>query len=173
MRTPKFLSLLVIALLPLLGACKAHERAEYAEGGAPAQATEKEQPGTNQPNDLNPVSAQTYIDDVTLGHKVGSDGMIAAADQGDDFAPGDPIFLTMKVGDAPAGSEVKVVWYGPGEMKVKEESKAVNPGDTYLTFQAANTGSWQKGDYRAEVWVGDEKVNQQELQIVDHSEAGR
>jgi hypothetical protein len=99
--------------------------------------------------------------------------MIAAADQGDDFAPGDPIYLTMKVGDAPAGSEVKVVWYGPGEMKVKEESKAVNQGDKYLTFEAANTGSWQKGDYRAEVWIGDEKVNQQELQIVDQSEAGK
>jgi len=173
MRTPKLLSLLAIALLPLLGACKAHERAEYTAGGAPPQATEKEQAGTNQPNDLNPVSAQTYVDDVTLGHKVGSDGMIAAADQGDDFAPGDSIFLTMKVGDAPAGSEVKVVWYGPGEMKVKEESKQVNQGDTYLTFQAANTGSWQKGDYRAEVWIGDEKVNQQQLQIVDQSEAGR
>jgi hypothetical protein len=172
MRTPKLLSLLVIALLPLLGACKAHDRAEYTEGGAP-QATEKEQAGTQQPNDLSPVSAQTYVDDVTLGHKVGSDGMIAAADQGDDFAPGDPIFLTMKVGDAPAGSEVKVVWYGPGEMKVKEESKAVNQGDKFLTFQAANTGSWQKGDYRAEVWIGDEKVNQQQLQIVDHSEAGK
>jgi hypothetical protein len=174
MRAPKLMALLVISLLPLWTACKAHERAEMAEGTEPApQATEKEVPGTNSPNDVNPVSAQTMIDDVTIGHKVGSDGMIAAADQGDDFAPGDPVFITMKVGDAKAGSSVKVAWYGPGEVKVKDEEKTVNPGDSYLTFEAANTGSWKKGDYRAEVWIGDEKVNQQQFQIVDRSEAGR
>jgi hypothetical protein len=160
----------MISALPLLGACKAHE---YDEGGSATQATEQEQPGANQPGDLNPVEAQIMVDDVTIGHNVGSDGLIAAEDQGDDFAPGDPVYLTMKIADAPANSQVKVVWYGPGEMKVKEEAKSVNPGDKFVTFQASNTGSWPKGDYRAEVWIGDEKVNQQQFQIVDQMEAGR
>ena len=174
MRTPKLLALLMIFALPLFAACEARERAEMTdEKGGYSEPTEKEQPGANQPGDLNPVEAQTMIDDVTIGHKVGADGMIAAEDQGDDFAPGDSVYLTMKVGDAPAGSQVKLVVYGPGETKVKEEAKAVNPGDHHLTFQAANTGSWQKGDYRAEIWIGDEKVNQQQFQIVDRSESGR
>jgi len=174
MKTPKFMTLLVIAVLPLLGACKAHERAEMAEKGpVPTEATEKEIPGTNNPNDLNPVTAQTMLDDVTLGHNVSADGTIPAADQGDDFAPGDSIYLTMKVGDAKAGSAVKVAWYGPGEMKIKDEAKTVNPGDQYLTFEAANTSSWKKGDYRVEVWIGDEKVNHQEFNITDKSEAGK
>lgn len=68
---------------------------------------------------------------------------------------------------------MKVVWYGPEEMKLKEEQKTVNPGDEYLTFQAANTGDWQKGDYRVEIWIGDEKVNQQQFQIVDETAAGK
>ncbi|HEX9943667.1 MAG TPA: hypothetical protein VGG03_16780, partial [Thermoanaerobaculia bacterium] len=119
------------------------------------ETIEKEVAGANQPNDLNPVEAQTMVDDVTIGHKVGSDGMIAAADQGDDFAPGDPIYITMKVGDAPAGSKVKVVWYGPGEKKIDEEEKTVPQGQQYLTFyQAPGKSFWGKGDYRAEVWIG-------------------
>jgi hypothetical protein len=173
MKTPKTMALLMISALPLFAACETSDRAEMTEGSAPTQAIEQEVPGANQPNDLNPVEAQTMVDDVTLGHKVGVDGMIAAADQGDDFPPGHPVFVTMKVGDAPAGSAVKAIWYGPDEMKIKEEQKAVVEGDRYLSFEAANTGSWEKGDYRVEIWVGDEKVNQQQFQIVDDTEAGK
>jgi hypothetical protein len=173
MTTSRITSLLLLAALPLFGACKAHDRAEVTEGNVPSQATEKEIPGTNSPNDLSPAKAQTYIDDVTIGHNVSSDGTIAAADQGDDFAPGQPIYITMKVADAPAGSQVKVAWYGPGETKIKDEQKTVNAGDKYLSFEAANTASWQKGDYRAEVWIGDEKVNTQQFNVTDQSKAGK
>ena len=173
MRTSKFLAVFLVSALPLAIACKTKENAEYDDKSDTAtDTTEQEVAGVNAPNDLNPVEAQTMVDDVTIGHKVGSDGMIAAEDQGDDFAPGDPVYITMKVADAPAASKVKVAWYGPGETKIKDEEKAVNPGEQYLTFQA-DTGSWQKGDYRAEVWIGDEKVNTQEFNITDKSEAGR
>lgn len=174
MKARTLLALLLLSWLPLAAACRTNDQAETDDqDDTAAMTTEQEIAGVDQPNDLNPVEAQTFIDDVTLGKKVGADGMIAAEDQGDDFAPGESVHLTMKVGDAPAGSRVKVVWYGPGEQRIAEEEKEVVPGDQYLTFQAANTGSWQKGDYRAEVWVGDEKVNQQQFQIVDASEAGR
>jgi hypothetical protein len=174
MRATKLLALLLVSGLPLTMACRTQEKAETDDPSDTAtQTTESEVAGVNQPGDLNPVEAQTMIDDVTIGHKVGTDGMIAAEDQGDDFAPGDPIYVTMKVADAPAGTAVKVAWYGPGETKITEEEKTVNAGDQYLTFSATNTSAWQKGDYRAEVWVGDEKVNTQQLQIVDKSEAGR
>jgi hypothetical protein len=173
MRTSKLLAVLLVSALPLAIACKTKESAEYDDKSDTAtQTSEQEVAGVNAPNDLNPVEAQTMVDDVTIGHKVGSDGMIAAEDQGDDFAPGDPVYITMKVADAPAASKVKVAWYGPGETKIKDEEKSVTPGEQYLTFQT-DTGSWQKGDYRAEVWIGDEKVNTQEFNITDKSEAGR
>lgn len=175
MKASKLLALLFAAMLPLSVACKGtsdHAETDDADDTA-TQTTEQEISGTNQPNDLNPVEAQTMVDDVTIGHKVGTDGMIAAADQGDDFAPGDPIYVTMKVGDAPANSEVKLAWYGPGETKIKDDSKTVTQGQSYLTFEATDTASWQKGDYRAEIWIGDEKVNQQQFQIVDKTDAGK
>jgi hypothetical protein len=137
-----------------------------------AEATTTEQPGVTQTGDLAPTTAQSYIDDVTLGSELGPDGSMVAGKTGDDFAPGQPIHLTMEVGDAPPSSAVKVVWYGPNETLIGEESKPVVAGQKYLSFTAQNTASWAKGDYRAEVWTGDEKVNQQQFQIVEAANAG-
>lgn len=142
-----------------------------AEERTPA-VTETEKPGVDAPGDLNPVEAQLRIDDVTLGHEVGPDGAIVAGKTGDDFAPGDMIHLAMEVGDTPAGSAVKVVWFGPGETRISEDTKPVVAGSKYLGFHTATTG-WALGDYRAEVWVGDEKVNTQQFQVVEPAAAGK
>lgn len=173
MKPFKLMAMLLVCALPLGIACKTQEHAETDDADDTATtATEQEVAGVDSPGDLNPVEAQTMVDDVTIGKKVGADGMIATADQGDDFAPGETVNLVMNVADAPAASAVKVVWYGPGETKINEESKTVETGAQYLNFQA-DTASWQKGDYRAEVWIGDEKVNTQQFQVVDAADAGK
>ena len=174
MKPSKLMAMLLVLALPAGIACRTHETAEVDDADDTATtATEQEVAGVDSPGDLNPVEAQTFVDDVTIGKSVGTDGMIAAENQGDDFAPGDTVNIAMKVADAPAGSAVKVVWYAPGEQKINEETKSVETGAQYLTFQAADTASWAKGDYRVEIWVGDEKVNTQQFQIVDATEAGR
>ena len=174
MNAKKMLVLLLLLMLPLALACGPKEQAESDDPDDTATSTtEQEKAGVDQPGDLNPVEAQTMIDDVTIGHSTAADGSIAADQQGDDFAPGEEIHVSMEVGDTPAGSAVKVVWFGPGETRIDEETKTVNAGDHYLAFQSKDSTSWAKGDYRAEVWIGDEKVNTQQFQIVDKSEAGR
>ena len=176
MISKKTLALLLALCLPLAIACGPKETAETDTSDLSDTATttsETEQPGTEQPGDLNPVEAQMAIDDVTLGHNMNPDNTIPAEDQGDDFAPGDTVHLSMEVGDTPAGSLVKVVWFGPGESRIGDETRTVNAGDKYVAFHSTNTASWAKGDYRAEVWIGDEKVNQQQFQIVDATKAGR
>jgi len=173
MKASKLMIMLLLLALPLAVGCKTQEHAESDDPDDTAtMTTEQEIAGINQPGDLNPVEAQTMIDDVTIGHKVNADGMIDTEDQGDDFAPGETVYVTMKAADAPAGSAVKVVWFGPGETRINEEEKTVQTGAQYLTFQT-DTASWQKGDYRAEVWIGDEKVNTQQFQVVDASDAGK
>ena len=144
-------------------------RDETAE--APASTTTVEQSGTASPSDIAPTTAQSWIDDVTIGSELAADGAMAAGKTGDDFAPGQAIHLSMEVGDAPPNSTVKVVWYGPNETKIGEENKPVVAGQKYLNFTASDTASWAKGDYRAEVWIGDEKVNTQQFQIVDADKA--
>lgn len=163
------LTMMVLCLMVVAAAgCGRDETAE-----PPATTTTVEQPGTSSPSDVSPPVAQSWIDDVTLGHEVGPDGAMVTGKTGDDFAPGRPIHLTMEVGDAPPNSTVKVLWYGPNETKVGEDNKPVVSGQKYLSFTAPNTKSWAKGDYRAEVWIGDEKVNTQQFQIVDAAQAGK
>jgi hypothetical protein len=79
----------------------------------------------------------------------------------------------MSVNDAPVGSSVKVIWFGPNDTKVGEESKAVASGEQHMDFTAQDTKAWNKGDYRAEIWAGDEKVNSEQFQIVDADKAGK
>lgn len=161
-----FVLMLLLLTTVALFACGRDETAE-----PPATTTTVEEAGTSSPSDVAPITAQTWIDDVTIGSELAPDGSMVAGKTGDDFAPGQPIHLTMEVGDAPPGSAVKIVWYGPNETKIGEESKPVVAGEKYLSFTATDTASWAKGDYRAEVWIGDEKVNQQQFQIVDADKA--
>ena len=174
MKTFRLLAVLLLMALPFGFACAPKEQATADDKDDTAtQVSETEKAGVNQPGDLNPVEAQTMIDDVTIGHNVGADGAIAQDQQGDDFAPGQPVYIAMEVGDTPAGSAVKVDWYGPGETKIGDETKTVVAGEHNLSFQSKDTSSWAKGDYRAEIWIGDEKVNTQQFQIVDADKAGK
>jgi hypothetical protein len=162
------LLMMILLAATMLAACGRDETA-----APPAATTTVEQPGTASPADIAPTTAQSWIDDVTIGHELAPDGSMVTGKTGDDFAPGEPIHLTMEVGDAPPNSAVKVVWYGPNETKIGEENKPVVAGQKYLPFTAQNSASWAKGDYRAEVWIGDEKVNTQQFQIVAPAGAGK
>ena len=146
--------ILILSLSMVLVACGRDETAD-----PPPSTVTTEQAGTSSPTDIAPTTAQSWIDDVTIGSELGADGAMVAGKTGDDFAPGQTVHLTMEVGDAPPASQVKVVWYGPNETKIGEESKPVVAGQKYLSFSSPSTSSWAKGDYRAEVWIGDEKVN--------------
>lgn len=139
----------------------------------PETTTTVEQAGTSSPSDVAPITAQTWLDDFTIGSQLTPDGMMAAGHTGDDFAPGQPVHISMEVGDAPPGSTVKVVWYGANETKLGEENKPVVAGQKYLAFTAPDTKSWAKGDYRAEVWIGDEKVNTQQFNLTDANNAAK
>ena len=173
MKALKSLAVLMVFVLLTAVACKKTEEVVTGEAEAPATTTEKEIAGISNPNDLSPMSAQAYIDDVTIGHKLAADGTIPAGQTGDDFAPGQVVHIAMRVKDAPAGSAVKVAWFAPGETRIGDEQKNVPAGATTLTFSSPSTKGWAKGDYRAEVWIGDEKVNTQQFQIVDASKAGK
>jgi len=163
----------LVGTMLLLGGC-GRENASEAPAAAPdtsAQGGPTEQPGTDSPSDVSPTTAQTWLDDFSIGSEIAPDGTIPAGKGGDDFAPGQAVYLSMEVNDAPPTTPVKVIWYGPNDTKIGEESKQVTQGEKYLSFTASDTKSWAKGDYRAEIWVGDEKVNQQQFNITDASKA--
>lgn len=169
----KNLTVLALCLvLPLAVGCQKRE-AEVEPGEATPSTSESEIPGVSSPTDLSPATAQARIDDVTIGHSLAADGTIPADQQGDDFAPGHPVHIALNVADTPAGSAVKVVWLRADESRLGEETKTVVAGDRTLTFTSGDTSSWSEGDYKAEIWLADEKVNTQQFQIVNPANAGK
>ena len=152
------------ASLGLLAGCRADPPA--AAKANPSEATpavsEKERPGVSQPNDLAPATAQARIDDIKLGSTMGADGAVANED--DDIAPGETVHLSMKVGDTPAGSAIKVVWMGPNDARIGDEAKTVNVGERFAMFHRATTG-WAEGDYKVDIFLGDEKVGSESFEI--------
>ncbi|HEX2251690.1 MAG TPA: hypothetical protein VHQ65_00310 [Thermoanaerobaculia bacterium] len=140
---------LMLATLAPLGACaRAEVDVEDAEDLAQVDGEQ----------DLNPVEAALAIDDVAIGSALGEEGAIVDGSN-DEFAPGDPIYVAMEVGDARPGTEVRIDWFGPGDRQVETESKSIAEGDRYLNFQAPDTARWSGGEYRAEVWYGNERVD--------------
>lgn len=159
MRSILKLVILAGCLVPLV-ACDART-AEPTTG-----VSEREIPGTGAPNDLSPLVARARIDDVTIGTDVAADGSVPAMAVTDDFAPGEAVHLAMDVADAPDGSAVRVVWLSESDARLHDETKTVDPGAEHLSFRV-DTSGWALGDYQAEVWLGDERVNTQHFQIVE------
>lgn len=135
-----------------------------AFAGDAASAT-AEKPGINKAGDVSPPVAQAMVDDVNIGTSVASDGRVPAG-AADDFLPGENIYVTMDVSDAAPGTAVRVVWIGPGEQRIAEQDQKVTERVDSLQFVMEGTREWKPGDYRAEVWVGDEKVNDEKFSIV-------
>ena len=168
----RMLPILLLAgcMVPLF-ACDARTAYEETETSEATPATtEEEIEGVGAESDIAPTTAEMRIDDVTLGNNVGADGSIPADAITDEFAPGAPVTIAMEVGDTPAGSAVRVVWLSEEDVQLHDETKTVQ-GEHYLNFQV-DTDNWKLGDYRAEVWIGDERVNTQHFQIVERDEAG-
>lgn len=113
------------------------------------------------------LDEKTWLADFTIGSELGADGTMVAGRTGDDFSPGQPIYISIEVGDAPPAATVKVIWYGPGETKIGEQERAVVAGPKHLAFAITDTLGWKKGDYRLEAWLDGKKVDTLQFSIID------
>jgi hypothetical protein len=151
----------------------------FAAMSAPALASDDrgptvaEKPGISKPGDVSPPVAQAMVDDVNIGVAVDSYGRVPADSDPDNFLPGEDIYLTMDVSDAPPGTPIRVVWIGPGDKQIETQTQKVAAGVSTLKFVKQGTRTWKPGDYRAEVWVGDEKVNDEVFDIVSTRSASK
>jgi hypothetical protein len=96
----------------------------------------------------------------------------ASTAQRNTFSPGEAINLSMRVNDAPRGTVVTTYWYGPGNAKLGYEKRTISPGQERLRFSRDDTGAWQQGAYRAEVWIGDIKLQESHFAVVAVSTVG-
>jgi hypothetical protein len=138
----------------LTGCSGEPERAKVDPAKSTPTVAETERPGSNAPSDVNPVTAHLRISDLKVGTALGPDGKVA--DNTNLVRPGDTVHASVAVGDVGAGSKVKAVWLGPDGQRLGDEVKTVEAGIAYLAFRAPETSTWSVGDYKVEIYLGDE-----------------
>lgn len=158
-----FVALLLLAPLGLLACGPAGEGAG-AEGEAPEEAASADD-GSAGGGDPGGLEAGTWLDGVSTGHAVDPQGAVPADSAGSDFAPGDVIYVSMSVGDAPADAAVHVAFYGPAGEMAAEDEKKVPAEARYLYFDSGDTRNWEPGTYRVEIAVDGEVVDEKALSL--------
>lgn len=170
----KIVSLFVAALL--LGACGSDERngrtsdtrsdptEAYATGRLPT--AESVQQRTYVPVDPGENQAERMVRRATLGRDVGPEGDISEAQRAEEFAPGESIQLAVEIAEPVPNTPLRVVWYGPDEMVLREDVKEISGQDKYVNFSAEESRDWDPGEYRAEIWVNDKKVSERRFAVI-------
>lgn len=144
----------VICLTVLAAAIAVRCGSIEPEPGATSEVIAHEIPGTHAENDLDPVTAHLWIDDVRLDGTSGSGR----------YRPGDTVLVSMRVTDAPAGSVVRVSIHDAGNQEVWADERQVSPRDPRLSFTI--TGHrLGAGAYEARVLVGDEVVARRNFEV--------
>lgn len=140
------------AALLSIGGCSQREDVKEQVSDAAAEAT-------------NAISTETWVDDVRVSGAADS-GTGAASGSARGLTPGTQLQLSMSVEDAPQGTVVTTYWYGPENRQLAYESKTVEPQQREMKFSQENTHDWAAGTYHAEVWIGEDKVEEESFEIV-------
>ncbi len=141
---------------------------QTGEDGAIARTADREIPGTHSPYDLDPITAERWIDDVRVGRDLDVNNSVPEGALSNAFSADDPIHVSMEVTNAPAGTMVRMsVVDGRTRQRVWSQEAPVSPGRSHLSFSlsAEELGA---GYFRAEVLVGDETVVARSF-VVDES----
>jgi hypothetical protein len=161
-------SLVVFAAAVSIAAAGCNRAPDVAKSDAEKQTpmvSEREMPGTEAQSDVSAPTAMARVGDLELGSAVAPDGGIAEGAKRDDFAPGEPVYLSVAVEDIGAGSAVKAVWKGKDDVRLHEEVKTVPAGASHLTFEAPSTASWTPGNFEVEIFLGDEEGGSESFEI--------
>jgi hypothetical protein len=139
----------------------------YASGPLPTAAAVQEQgtvdPGTSQ--------VPAIVRETTVGRRLAADGAVDPAAQTDAFTAGEQIHLAVKVApQSAAEGQLRVTWYGPGDDLLAEDAKPVPGSERFVSFSSGDTAGWDPGNYRAEVWLENEKLAEQRFALASHED---
>jgi hypothetical protein len=141
---------LTIALLPIAAACS----------GQHASST------TGNAQRVTAASAKDMVAAPATGHAIDAENSIPGDQQGKKFTAGQAVFVAFKVERAPVGSQVRVDWYDPHDVKIGSEAKTVSGPDVAMSFAERQTNAWTEGTYRAEIWIADQRADAEQFSIV-------
>ena len=130
----------------LIAACSRKEDAQEQVSEAAAEAT-------------HAIGTEPWVNELRVSSSERAGSIVQA------LTPGTELELTMSVENAPQGTVVTAYWYGPEDRQLAYESQTVAPKQRQMNFTQENTHDWPAGSYRAEVWVDNNKVQEQNFQI--------
>jgi hypothetical protein len=159
----------IAALLTFPGCAREKKVAETEPSEMTPTVSETERPGNEAPSDITPATARLRVSELKVGPQLGTDG--AVVDNVDEVLPGEKVHASIAVGDVAAGSAVKAVWIGPDEKRLGESVKDVSQGVKFLSFDAPDTKAWAPGDYKVEIYLGDELAGSESFDIIEKKPA--
>jgi len=110
-----------------------------------------------------PNPSKGNVDELRFGTNVDADGVVPQASHTDKFNPNTPIHVTMKVQEAPEGTELLInILDRETEEVMWSEKKVVPGGHAVMHFIVSGL---QSGKYRAKVKLADDWVAEHEFQI--------
>lgn len=153
-------SLPILAVVALLGAV------------ACAPAEDEERPAAPSPEAAAPAAgeagsleAERWLGGFTVGREVDPQGAIPVESVATEFDPGETIYVSMAVGEAPADAAIHVVFFDPRGGKVAEDEKKVPAEARFLYFDSGDTAHWLAGEYRVELSVDGEVVGEERVTL--------
>jgi hypothetical protein len=158
--------LIVVALTAALTASCSdgpeQSKGEYASGPLPTAASVQQQvDGTTGRKALVPDA----IEETAIGRRSDPEGTIPPTERTERFAAGEEIHLAIKVSPPARPAPVRVAWYGPDDNLLREDAKRVSERDEYVSFSTNESASWDPGEYRAEIWLHDQKIAEQRFAV--------
>lgn len=115
-------------------------------------------------NTMGRARAARPVSQLRLGYGLDVAGKVPPSFAAKRFMSGDPIHLSMEVGDAPFVSSVRVTVRDlVTDATVWSEVKDAPPGESYVSFEVGR--GLAHGSYRADVILADAVVGQREFQV--------
>ncbi|HUP42813.1 MAG TPA: hypothetical protein VM599_06335 [Thermoanaerobaculia bacterium] len=150
----------ILATVALLGAVACTPAEEERRPVAPAPEAAAPAAG-----EAGGVEAERWLGGFTVGREVDPQGAISVDSLATEFSPGETIYVSMAIGDAPADAAVHVVFFDPQGGKVAEDEKKVPAEARFLYFDSGDTAHWLAGEYRVELSVDGEVVGEERVTL--------
>lgn len=110
------------------------------------------------------------VSDVVTAAGYGPDGL--PIDPRSNFSPAhNPIHLWLRLNNPPAGETISAVWYylglaEPLQIGVTDDRMTAEAGHFEASFELAEGNQWPEGEYRIEIFIGDEQVSTAIFRVV-------
>lgn len=124
------------------------KKPEATEKGGPA-GVRKPTAAVEAPSPVTEAPKGTFIAKFRLGPAFGPEGTVVA--DMNMFRPGEPVFTSFEIPNAPAGSKVRVAWaLLPDKKPLARQEAPLSPEKPAVAFKADSKG-WPIGDYEFEI----------------------